>query len=215
MKAMILAAGRGERMGTLTTHTPKPLLKAGGRSLISYHLENLAHAGIHEVVINLHYLGDQLQATLGDGSAYGLRIQYSPEHELLGIGGGILNALPLLGDEPFIIISADVWTDYPLANLPKTIDNLAHLVMVDNPPYHHFALSSGQLSAYGLCKLDYAGIGVMHPRLFADCQPGAFEIFPVFKAAMHNGLISGEHFSGRWYNVGTPTILQTLNRQLL
>ncbi len=217
MKAMILAAGRGERMRPLTDHTPKPLLKAAGRSLIEYHIDHLVAAGITELVINHAHLGDQIEAALGDGSRYGATIRYSPEATALETAGGIFNALPLLGDELFVVVNGDVWSDYPFARLPATIDGLAHLVLVDNPPQHpkgDFALSGGRLFAEGDGKLTFSGISILTPQFFADCAPGAFPLAPLLRQAMARGLVSGEHYHGRWFDIGTPQRLQQLDDEL-
>ena len=215
MKAMILAAGRGERMRPLTDDTPKPLLRIGGQTLIEHHVHALAQAGITELVINHAYLGDQLVRALGDGNAYGVSITWSPEpDDALETGGGIHNALPLLGDAPFLVVNADVWTDYPFEDLPNAPDGLAHLVMVDNPAHHpdgDFALSNGQLSQQGPHRLTFSGIGVYRPALFADCTPGAFPLAPLLRAAMDKDAVSGEHYTGRWFDIGTPERLAEVN----
>jgi MurNAc alpha-1-phosphate uridylyltransferase len=215
MKAMILAAGRGERMRPLTDDTPKPLLRIGGQTLIEHHVHALAQAGITELVINHAYHGEQLVRALGDGNAYGVSITWSPEpDDALETGGGILNALPLLGDAPFLVVNADVWTDYPFKGLPDTPDGLAHLVMVDNPAHHpdgDFALSNGQLSQQGPHRLTFSGIGVYRPALFADCTPGAFPLAPLLRTAMDKDAVSGEHYTGRWFDIGTPERLAEVN----
>jgi MurNAc alpha-1-phosphate uridylyltransferase len=212
---MILAAGRGERMRPLTDDTPKPLLRIGGQTLIEHHVHALAQAGITELVINHAYLGEQLVRALGDGNAYGVSITWSPEpDDALETGGGIHNALPLLGDAPFLVVNADVWTDYPFAGLPNAPDGLAHLVMVDNPAHHpdgDFALSNGQLSQQGPHRLTFSGIGVYRPALFADCTPGAFPLAPLLRAAMDKDAVSGEHYTGRWFDIGTPERLAEVN----
>ncbi len=215
MKAMILAAGRGERMRPLTDDTPKPLLRIGGQTLIEHHVHALAQAGITELVINHAYHGEQLVRALGDGNAYGVSITWSPESDdALETGGGILNALPLLGDAPFLVVNADVWTDYPFKGLPDAPDGLAHLVMVDNPAHHpdgDFALSNGQLSQQGPHRLTFSGIGVYRPALFADCTPGAFPLAPLLRTAMDKDAVSGEHYTGRWFDIGTPERLAEVN----
>lgn len=217
MKAMILAAGRGERMRPLTDHTPKPLLRAGDDSLIGHHLRALAASGFSEVVINLAYRGEQIAAALGDGSAWGLRIAYSHEGEsALETGGGIHHALPLLGAAPFLLINGDVWTDYPLGAVP-TPAGLAHLVLVDNPPHHpqgDFALHAGQVSDHGEPRLTYSGVAVLRPALFAACTPGAFPLAPLLRRAMAEGQVSGEHYRGAWLDVGTPARLAELEGRL-
>lgn len=218
MKAMILAAGKGERMRPLTLHTPKPLLPVAGRALIEYHIGALAAAGINELVINHAWLGRQVEQALGDGSRYGVRIAYSAETEPLETGGGILKALSLLGDEPFIVVNGDIWTDYDFSRLRGTAGSLAHLVLVDNPPHHprgDFILQDGRVSAEGESKLTYSGISILHPRLFAGCSAGSFALAPLLRAAMEQGRVSGEHFAGRWLDVGTVERLAEAQRQAL
>lgn len=219
MKAMILAAGRGERMRPLTDHTPKPLLKVGGKPLIAWHLERLAAAGFQDIVINHAHLGEQIESALGDGSQWGVRIQYSPEKIALETAGGIANAMPLLGNVPFLVVNGDVYTDIDFGTLKLVPPNLAHLVMVNNPPQHaagDFALSSGKLSADGTEKLTFSGIGIYQPSLFASIVRGdAAKLAPLLKAAMAQGLVSGSHHRGAWHDIGTPERLQALDSQLL
>ncbi|MBI3344645.1 MAG: nucleotidyltransferase family protein [Gammaproteobacteria bacterium] len=234
MKAMILAAGRGERMRPLTDHTPKALLTAGGERLIGYHIENLARAGIYEIIINHARLGEQIEHVLGDGSNFGVRIFYSPEGEqALETGGGIFNALSLLGAGPFIVVNADVWTDYPFAQLPADPEGFAHLVLVDNPPHHSdgdFALSAGYVYDHfpsppgeseargakpqGEARLTFSGIGVYRPELFAECKPGKFPLAPLLRQAMEKRQVTGEHYRGTWFDIGTPERLQQLDQFL-
>lgn len=219
MKAMILAAGRGERMRPLTDHTPKPLLEVGGKALIEYHLTALQQAGIEEVIINHAWLGKQIEGRLGTGERYGLRIQYSPEAPVaLETAGGIIQALSRLGPDPFIVINGDIWCDYPLQQLPKQPDGLAHLVMVNNPPHNpqgDFCLADdGRLQVEGQNKLTYSGIGVYHPRLFSGLEPGKRPLAPLLKNAMAEGLVSGEHYQGHWLDIGTPERLHELDSEL-
>lgn len=217
MKAMILAAGRGERMRPLTDKTPKPLLQAGGRALIEYHLANLKQAGIHEVVINHAWLGRQIEAALGDGSRYGLSIRYSAEGEALETAGGIQRALPLLGETPFIAINGDIWTDYSLDMLPRDPAGLAHLVLVENPPHHpagDFQLDSGYVAAQGAACLTFSGIGVYRPALFSGVAPGKAPLAPLLRAAMAKREVTGEHYTGRWFDIGTPERLAELDHML-
>ncbi|RMQ46230.1 Nucleotidyltransferase protein [Pseudomonas cichorii] len=219
MKAMILAAGKGERMRPLTLHTPKPLVRAGGTPLIEYHLQALQQAGFHELVINHAWLGQQIEDHLGDGQRWGLNIRYSPEGEPLETGGGIFRALPLLGDEPFVVVNGDIWTDYPFAGLRQPLSGLAHLVMIDNPehnPTGDFSLVDGQLHdlATDAPRLTYSGIAVLHPRLFAACTAGAFKLAPLLRQAMAQGQVSGEHFRGTWIDVGTHERLGEVERLL-
>jgi len=217
MHAMILAAGRGKRMRPLTDHTPKPLLEAGGKPLIVYHIERLVAASIEKIVINHAHLGHLIEAALGDGSRWGARILYSPEESALETGGGICQALPLLGPAPFLVVNGDIWTDIPFGRLHLAQGLLAHLVLVDNPPHNpggDFALRDGFLSEQGSHRYTYSGVGVYHPGLFRDCPPGAFPLAPVLRSAMGQALVSGEHHGGRWIDVGTPDRLQALDRML-
>jgi MurNAc alpha-1-phosphate uridylyltransferase len=218
MKAMILAAGRGERMRPLTDHIPKPLLRAAGRSLIDYHILGLVRAGLCELVINHAHLGAQIEQALGDGARLGARIRYSAEGEALETGGGIFRALPLLGPEPFVVVNGDIWTDFPYGCLPVAPSGLAHLVLVDNPPHHpegDFVLGEdGQVSDTGTPRLTFSGIGVYRPELFEGCRPGRFPLAPLLRAAMARGLVSGEHYRGGWVDVGTPQRLAELDQRL-
>lgn len=220
MKAMILAAGRGERMRPLTDHTPKPLLPAGGKPLIVHHLERLAAAGLCDIVINHAHLGRQIEAALRDGGAFGVRIRYSPEGKALETGGGIFRALPLLGPDPFLVLNGDVWTDIDFAGLQLAPGDLAHLILVDNPPHHpvgDFALHDGRVLADGqdgAPRLTFSGVGVYHPGLFAGCTPGAFPLAPLLRSAMARRLVSGSHHRGAWIDIGTPQRLAELDRML-
>ncbi len=219
MKAMILAAGKGERLRPLTLHTPKPLVKAAGVPLIEYHVRALVAAGFTELVINHAWLGQQIEDYLGDGSRFGAHIVYSPEGEPLETGGGIFKALPLLVDEPFLVVNGDIFTDYPFAELRKPMSGLAHLVLVDNPAHHpqgDFVLAMGQVQdAESLGeRLTYSGIAVLHPRLFAACQPGAFKLAPLLRSAMQQGQVSGERHAGCWIDVGTHERLAEVERLL-
>jgi MurNAc alpha-1-phosphate uridylyltransferase len=207
MKAMILAAGKGERLRPLTLHTPKPLVRAGGVPLIEYHLRAIKSAGIEDVVINHAWLGQQIEDYLGDGRQWGLKIRHSPEGEPLETGGGIFRALPLLGDEPFLVVNGDIWVDFDFSSLMKPLKGLAHLVLVDNPPHHpdgDFALIDGHVhDDAAQPRLTYSGIAVLHPQLFAGCTEGAFKLAPLLRDAMAKGLVTGERFGGRWVDVGT------------
>jgi len=208
MKAMILAAGKGERMRPLTLHTPKPLLPVAGVPLIEYHLRALVAAGFKEVVINHAWLGAQIEAHLGSGAGWGLSISYSPEGEPLETGGGIFKALPLLGNEPFVLVNGDVWTDYDFSRLPQQPVGLAHLVLVDNPGHHgkgDFRLQQGRVSDgnEGDATLTYSGIAVIDPALFDGCTAGAFKLAPLLRQAMASGRVTGEHYRGHWVDVGT------------
>ena len=213
MKAMILAAGRGVRMQSLTDNTPKPLLKVKNTTLIEHNLLQLKQAGITEVVINVCYLADQIIEKLGDGSQYGLEIHYSVEDALLDTGGGIKKALPLLGDAAFLVLSSDIWTDYPFENLVNKTVNGAHLVLVDNPSYHasgDFGLQDNIVVEKADDKLTYSSIAVMHPQLFDGYEESVFPLSTVFRDAMSKGVVTGEHYDGVWFNVGTPEELRAV-----
>lgn len=213
MKVFILAAGRGERMRPLTDHTPKPLLRVRGKPLIEWHLEKLAAAGVRDVVINLGWLGEKIKTHLGDGSCFGVRIAYSEEGwPALETGGGLHRALPLLGNEPFLLVNGDVFTELPFALPDMQANTHAHLVLVPNPPQHphgDFALIDGAV-VDAAPRLTYSGIALLHPRLFEGCQPGAFPLAPLLKRAMAAGKVSGERYDGLWSDVGTPERLQAL-----
>lgn len=218
MKAMLLAAGRGERMGTLTAHHPKPLLPVAGKPLLQHHIERIAAAGFSSLVINTAYLGEQIAAFIGhDGARFGLPIQLSEEGERLETGGGVQRALAWLGDAPFVVINSDVWTDFPLQRLPRQLDGLAHLVLVDNPPHNpagDFVLMQGRCVPQGEPRLTFSGISVLHPRLFADAVPGRFPLAPLLRQAIAQGQVSGEHHRGIWIDVGTPSRLQAVEALL-
>jgi MurNAc alpha-1-phosphate uridylyltransferase len=216
MRAMILAAGRGERMGALTEAVPKPLLKVKEKYLIEYALQSVVAAGITEIVINICHHGEQIKAALGTGERYGATLVYSEEQTRLETGGGIFQALPLLGEHPFLVVSSDVITDYPLHRFALLPKSLAHLVMVRNPIYHpegDFALQEGKLYRHRQPTLTFASIGLYHPQLFAHCKPGHFRLFPhVIFPAIDAGCVSGELYQGAWLNVGTPADLQEANQ---
>ena len=227
--ALIFAAGLGDRMRPLTTHTPKPLLEAGGKPLIVWHLEKLAALGVHYVVINTSHLADRFPESLGDGARWGLRIRYAYEGPTpLETGGGMLNALPLLGPEPFLAIAGDVWTDAGYDRLPAEPEGDAHLLMVDNPAHHpggDFTLDAGGLlHAGGEPRLTYAGIGVFRPA-FVDrwtdavgtaqaTAPARFRLRPLLEHAMREGRVHGTRHAGAWTDVGTPQRLAELDRML-
>jgi MurNAc alpha-1-phosphate uridylyltransferase len=213
MRAMILAAGRGERMRPLTDCTPKSLLPVGGKPLIQWHLEKLARAGCRKVVINHAWLGEQIEACLGDGTRFGVSISYSAEGEALETAGGIAKALPQLGDAPFLVVNADIFTaaDYAalLARRPALAAGvLAHLVLVGNPehnPHGDFALVNGRVREEGQPRLTFAGIGVYHPALFDGIRAGTRgQLAPLLRAAMRDDRVTGELFGGLWADVGTP-----------
>jgi MurNAc alpha-1-phosphate uridylyltransferase len=206
---MILAAGRGTRMGELTRELPKPLLAVNGKPLIAHRVEALVAAGFSDIVINVAYLGERIEAALGDGGAFGARIAYSREPDgPLGTGGGIARALPLLGAAPFLIVNADVRCDYPLADLRRPLAGLAQLVLVDNPDHNaagDFALlPDGRLANSGAPMLTYAGLGVIDPRLLDGAGAGEFSLTPWLRRAADAGQLYGEHHAGRWIDVGTP-----------
>lgn len=207
MRGMILAAGRGARMGALTEHIPKPLLRIGGRYLIEYSLLALVRSGIKEIVINISYRGEQIRAALGDGSRYDAKLYYSEETEALETGGGILQALPLLGSESFVVLSCDVVTSYPLSCLPKEPTGLAHLVLVDNPSYHpkgDFCLLKQRVYCGKESTLTFGNVGVYRPELFANCKPGKFRLGTLLREAILQDRVTGEHYQGLWHNLGTP-----------
>ena len=217
MKAMILAAGRGERMRPLTDHTPKPLLQAGGRPLIEHLIVALVDAGITELVINHAHLGEQVEATLGDGSRWRASIRYSPEGEALETAGGIHRALPLLGDDPFLVVNGDIATDFPFVTLLDRPIDLAHLVLVPNPEHHprgDFGLQDGKAMDGGEIRYTFGGIGVYRPELFKDCEPGRFPLAPLLRSAMALGSVSGELHQGMWMDIGTMERLQAFDDYL-
>ena len=235
MRAMILAAGRGERMRPLTDHTPKPLLQAGGKPLVVWHIERLVRAGITDLIINHAHLGKQIEQALGDGSRLGARIQYSDEGTALETAGGIAFALPLLippppagrGNEgegaPFAVVNGDIWCDYDFAQLPALATamqqrgDLAHLVLVDNPehnPAGDFGLAGDRVTDRAP-KLTFSGIGLYQPALFAAITRGSkAPLAPLLRAQIAAGRVSGEHHRGQWLDIGTPQRLDELDKQL-
>ena len=222
MRAMILAAGRGERMRPLTDLTPKVLLKVGGKPLVQWHLEKLRSAGFERVVINHAWLGAQIEQALGDGRRFGLRIDYSQEAQALETAGGIANALPLIGADPFLVVNGDIFTDLNFALLVPRLaaladtNLLAHLVLVDNPPHHpggDFALTNQSVSQDGDARLTFSGIGIYRSELFSTIEAGKqAQLAPLLRAAMGRAAVSGERYRGLWYDVGTPARLAELNR---
>lgn len=218
MKAMILAAGLGKRMRPLTDHCPKPLLPVAGKPLIVHHLERLREAGIHEVVINISYRAEQIIDALSDGSAFGLRIHWSRETTPLETGGGIQQALPLLGESPFLLINGDVWCEALPDQHALKDDDLAHLVLVENPSHHpdgDFGLMEGRVNQTSTKRLTYAGLSVIHPALLSGQPQGAFALAPLLRAAIDNQQVSGERHAGLWVDVGTPERLAALENQLM
>jgi MurNAc alpha-1-phosphate uridylyltransferase len=218
MRAMILAAGRGQRLRPLTDSLPKPLIELAGKPLIEYHLEALARAGFREVIINQGHQGGLLREALGDGSRWGVNVSWSDEQpDALETGGGIFKALSFLGSSPFLVVNGDVWTDYPFARLRAVKCDWAHLVMVPNPghnPSGDFALTGARIREEGGQKLTFSGIGVYHPRLFDGCRPGKFSIVPLLRAAMNNHLVTGEEFQGCWNDIGTLKRLDSVRKLL-
>ena len=224
MKAMILAAGRGERMRPLTDRLPKALLEAGGRPLIAHLIERLARSDCTELVVNVSHHGALIEQELGDGSRLGVRIVYSREAEPLETGGGIAYALPLLGDGPFLVVNSDIYCDFDFARLARPAvalargPGLAHLVLVDNPPHHpagDFALAAGRVSGDGPARLTFSGIGVYAPALFAGIARGARrQLAALLAPAMARGLVGGEHHRGLWMDIGTPPRLEALESAL-
>jgi MurNAc alpha-1-phosphate uridylyltransferase len=224
MKAMILAAGRGERMRPLTDHTPKPLLMVAGMPLVAWQIRKLVLAGISEIVINVSHLGTMIEDALGDGAQFGAHLAYSHEAEALETAGGIAYALTLLSDEPFLVVNADVFSDFDYASLAATAASLsregvlAHLVLVDNPPHHpagDFCLSEHLVAAAGGPRLTFSGIGLYHPALFSTINHGAkSQLATLLRGPIAHGRVSGEHYPGQWFDVGTPERLAALERKL-
>ncbi len=231
MKALIFAAGKGERMRPLTNHTPKPLLAVGGKRLIEWHIEKLAACGIHDIVINTSWLAECFEPALGDGSRWNVKLHYSYEGpEPLETGGGMLQALNFIGDEIFIAVNGDIWSDVDYAALPTEIFGLAHLLLVDNPAHNlkgDFVLcDDGKVRSDGPNKLTFSGIGIYQAALFhdwrkiigdvkgADETPSRFKLAPLLRHAMYHHQISGEHHAGHWTDVGTPERLKHLDESL-
>jgi MurNAc alpha-1-phosphate uridylyltransferase len=218
MRAIILAAGRGERMRPLTNTRPKPLLEVNGKPLIQYHVENLARAGINEIVINHGIFGDQIENYLGDGGRFQAIIQYSAEgNNPLETGGGIYQALSLLGNEPFLAINADIWTDFPFQNLPAQPTGLAHLVLAENPEHNpdgDFAICDGHLENTGSRKYTYSGIGIYRKELFDEMSGGIFPLTPLIRKAADKHQVTGEIYDGVWLDIGTPERLARLREQV-
>ncbi len=217
MKAMILAAGRGERMRPLTDHTPKPLLMAGGRPLIEHLILALVAGGLREIIVNTAHLGEQVEAVIGDGSRFGVPIHYSPEGEALETGGGIYRALPLLGEEPFLVVNGDIATDFPFGSLIQRPIDLAHLILVPNPEHHpagDFGLDGERVLSGGEPRYTFGGIGVYRSALFEGCAPGRFPLAPLLRAAMARKAVSGQLHAGLWMDIGTIDRLQAFDRHL-
>ena len=215
MRAMILAAGLGERMGALTQNTPKPLLKVGTHYLIEYAIFALVKINIHEIIINISYQKEKIKSALGDGKRYGARFYYSEEIEPLETGGGIFQALNILGHDPFIVLSSDVITDYPLKKLLLPPDKLAHLILVDNPTYHpegDFNLKNNIIYLKNTHNsYTFGNIGLYHPDLFKTCTSGKFRLGDLLKTYITSSKITGEYYSGLWHNLGTIEDLNKVN----
>ena len=218
MKCMILAAGLGERLRPLTNMLPKPLIELAGKPLIDYHLEKLKNAGFDEVVINLSYLGDMIRNHLGDGSRFDLHIEYSDEgDDPLDTAGGIINALPLLGSSPFLVINGDIWCEHKLSFASLHCEKLAHLVLTDNPEHNldgDFAYEFGNIYNQGKHTLTFSGIGVYKPELFNDYKNEKIALAPILRNAIDNRLVSAEYFSGKWFDIGTIARLDEANNYL-
>jgi len=218
MYAMILAAGRGERMRPLTDKVPKPLLEIAGKALIAYQIEALESAGVKNIVINTGHLGEQIQSELGTGSSFGVDILYSDEGEdILETAGGIVKALPLLGQDPFIVTNADIFTDFDYRSLPESLDSDAHIVLVNNPPHNpqgDFAIENGIIFKEGAKKLTYSGIGLYHPHFFRSLNPGRYPLAPMLYESAQAKRLSGQHFTGAWNDIGTPERLLEINSSL-
>lgn len=218
-KAMLLAAGRGERLRPITDSLPKPLVEVAGKPLIAYHLEALARAGVREVVVNLSWLGGLIRAALGNGDRYGVRISYSEEGpEPLETGGGIFKALPLLGGAPFLVVNADIWTDMDFSrSLALEADADARIILVPNPAHHpqgDFGIDTGWVLEREHERLTYTGVGLYRPEFFAGCQAGKFPLRPLLSRAIAARRLRGEVFHGQWCDVGSPERLASLEARL-
>jgi MurNAc alpha-1-phosphate uridylyltransferase len=218
MKAMLLAAGRGERMRPLTDSLPKPLVPVAGRPLIAWHLAALAAAGYREVVVNTSWLAEALHAALGDGASFGVRITWSDEGPVpLETGGGIFRAVPLLGPGPFLVVNADIWTDIDFARLELESDAHAHLVLVANPPHNvrgDFGLDGDRVVSRDTDRVTYSGVGVFRPEFFHDCSAGRFPLLPLLNRAIAARRLRGELHRGAWSDVGTAERLAALDARL-
>ncbi len=224
-RAIILAAGRGERMRPLTDTVPKPLLRAGGKPLLRWQVERLVAGGFADLVVTHSHLGGQIEQALGDGAALGARIRYSHEAKALETAGGVAQALPLLGDEPFVVVSGDIYTEFDYARLRAPMEaiatrpsqQVAHFVMVDNPPWHaagDMGLAGGRITRSGP-TLTYGNIAIYHPALFRDVTAGTrLKLFPWAYRWVDEGRVTGERFAGVWENLGTPQQLEDLDRRL-
>lgn len=217
MKCMILAAGLGSRMRPLTDVTPKPLLEVAGKPLIVWHIENLAKSGFQDIVINIAHLGYKIPDALGDGSKWGVRLHYSDEQEEGGLesAGGIIKALPILGDETFLVVNGDVWCDYSFnVNFKLKDDALAHLILVHNPSHNvdgDFSIEDGKV--IDKKEFTFSGIGYYSPKLFTDVAYGKSPLAPLLRAKMQSKLVTGELYDGEWYDIGTPQRLEFINKK--
>jgi MurNAc alpha-1-phosphate uridylyltransferase len=219
MKAMILAAGRGERMRPLTDQMPKPLLPVAGKAIIEHTIGQLVSAGFTDIVVNHARFGQQIEDKLGDGKKLGASITYSAEgEEPLETAGGIINALPILGKETFLVVNGDIATDFPFAELKHITVDKAHLVLVDNPAHHmggDFGLDgTGQITENDEFRLTFSGIGLYHPNLFSHALPGKSKLAPLLREAIKENKVTGQHFTGFWMDIGTPERLQMLEIRL-
>lgn len=216
MKAMILAAGRGERMRPLSDKTPKPLLKVHGKSLIVWHIERLASLGFSEIVINIDHLGDMIEKSLGDGSKWGVNLIYSDERQsgALESAGGIINALPLIESETFLVVNSDIWSDYEFETGFDLRDDLAHLILVPNPKHNpdgDFALYKNRVSNDTKRRFTFSGIGYYSAKLFEGLQNQKMPLAPLLREAVEKGKVGGSLYDGRWYDIGTPQRLKEIN----
>ncbi len=222
MKAMILAAGAGRRLGTLGQQLPKACLNIGGEPLVVHHIKKLQSAGITDIVINYAYLGEHIVEAVGDGRQWGVNIHYSPEAPPgLETGGGIFNVLDVLGSEPFCVMNADLWSDFDYRLLRREPEQLAHLIMVPNPDFHptgDYYLDQGYISQHATMtdtsKYTFAGIGVYRPELFHGSQPGRFKLAPLLNQAMETKGVTGELYDGPWFNINTPETYQQVQEWL-
>jgi MurNAc alpha-1-phosphate uridylyltransferase len=218
MKAMLLAAGRGSRLRPWTDNTPKPLLPVAGKPLIVHHLEKLASAGFTEIIINVSHLGNQIEQALGNGDQFGVQIYYSKENTALETGGGIYNVLHLLGPDPFLVINADIYTDFPFTHTPLLSNDLGHIVLVNNPAHNlkgdYHLTQDCKIALQNLPKFTFSGIGIYTPELFHDCMPGVFRLPSVFESAISTQQLTGEIYSGLWCDVGTIDRWQILEKSL-
>jgi len=223
MRAMILAAGRGERLRPLTDSTPKPLIAIAGTPLIEYHLRNLAGAGVKDIIINTAWLAEKIHQQLGDGSAYGVTIRYSDEGTALETAGGIINALPLLGDDPFLVVNGDIYCEFDFSAIIAAQgcladDKQAHLVMVKNPDHNQagdFVIEDGLIKNTGDNMYTFSGIGIYRPAFFSEQKPGTLPLAPIIRKKSEQSLVSGEVYDGLWTDAGTIERIQQLESKLL